>query len=230
MADPNAFAKLVPGFDFLQNLMGGAASTVPGMGSWVAPTLDPAELDKRIDELRTVQFWLEQNARMIATTIQALEVQRMTLSTLRQMNLSIGDMAQAMQLPVPAPAPAPEPAPAPMFKAAQHAPSPAPAESKSESPAPPAAEQPAAAAGIVDPMQWWGALTQQFTALAAKAVRESSGDAQATPRAAGAAAPAATTSATTSAAKPSAKSPAARKAAAKAPRAPAARRPARSGP
>jgi hypothetical protein len=240
MADPNAFAKLVPGFDFLQNLMGGAASAVPGMSSWVAPTLDPAELDKRIDELRTVQFWLEQNARMIATTIQALEVQRMTLSTLRQMNLSIGDMAQAMQLPVPAPAPAPKPAPAPMFKAAQHAPPPAPAESKSESSAAPAAEQPAAAAGIVDPMQWWGALTQQFTALAAKAVRESSGDARAAPRmgpgsaAAGAAEPAATTSATTSvatsAAKPSAKRPAARKAAAKAPRAPAARRPARSGP
>jgi hypothetical protein len=30
-----------------------------------------------------VQFWLEQNARMLATTIQALEVQRMTLSTLQ---------------------------------------------------------------------------------------------------------------------------------------------------
>ncbi len=244
MADPNAFAKLVPGFDFLQNLMGGAASAVPGMSSWVAPTLDPAELDKRIDELRTVQFWLEQNARMIATTIQALEVQRMTLSTLRQMNLSIGDMAQAMQLPVPAPAPAPRPAPAPLFKAAQPAPSPAPAQSKdkskdennSESAAPPAAEQPAAAAGIVDPMQWWGALTQQFTALAAKAVRESSGDAQAAPRsrpgsaAAGATAAAATAPAKTSAAKPSAQRPAARKAAAKATRAPAARRPARSGP
>jgi hypothetical protein len=171
MADPNAFAKLVPGFDFLQGLMGGsAAPAVPGMGSWIAPTLDPAELDKRIDELRTVQFWLEQNARMIATTIQALEVQRMTLGTLRQMNLSISDMAQAMQLPVPAP----DAAPVPAVKAADPAPAPSPA----PLPSPARAEQPAAAAGVVDPMQWWGALTQQFTALAAKAVRESGGEAR----------------------------------------------------
>ncbi len=220
MADPNAFAKLMPGFDFFQGLMGGgAAPAVPGMSSWIAPTLDPAELDKRIDELRTVQFWLEQNARMIATTIQALEVQRMTLGTLRQMNLSIGDMAQAMQVPVPAPAPdpapVPAPAPAPVLKAADPA------------RAPPAAEAPAPA-GVVDPMQWWGALTQQFTALAAKAVRESSGEARAAPLDKAGKSPAAAAAGAASA-KASAKRPAARKAAAKAPRA-AARRPARSGP
>ena len=39
---------------------------MPDIGQWVAPTLDPAELEKRIEELRTVQFWLEQNARMLA--------------------------------------------------------------------------------------------------------------------------------------------------------------------
>jgi hypothetical protein len=200
MADPNAFAKLVPGFDFLQGLMGGAAPAVPGMSSWVAPTLDPAELDKRIDELRTVQFWLEQNARLIATTIQALEVQRMTLGTLRQMNMSIGDMAKAMQLPVP------DAAPAPAVKAADRTPSPSSSPSSSPSHAPsssPAAASPPAAAGVVDPMQWWSALTQQFTALAAKAVRESSAEghagssrrASSSPRAAEAAAgtPAAST-------------------------------------
>ena len=32
------------------------------MSQWIAPTLDPEELDKRIEDLRTVQFWLEQNA------------------------------------------------------------------------------------------------------------------------------------------------------------------------
>nr|MDQ2736357.1 hypothetical protein [Pseudomonadota bacterium] len=80
MNDANGFAKLVPGFDFLQNLVKNAGSALPGIGQWVAPTLDPAELEKRISELRTVQFWLEQNAKMLATTIQALEVQRMTLA------------------------------------------------------------------------------------------------------------------------------------------------------
>ena len=99
MIDANAFTKLVPGFDFLQNLMQGAGQAAPAMGQWIAPTLDPAELEKRIGELKTVQFWLEQNARMIGMTVQALEVQRMTLSTLQTMNLPMADLRQALTLP-----------------------------------------------------------------------------------------------------------------------------------
>ena len=40
------------------------------------------------------------------------------------------------------------------------------------------AAQPAAAAPLagVDPVQWWGALTQQFTELAAKAVKDASAE------------------------------------------------------
>ncbi|MDP1108486.1 PhaM family polyhydroxyalkanoate granule multifunctional regulatory protein, partial [Klebsiella pneumoniae] len=79
----NSFTKFVPGFEFLQGLVKNAGSALPGIGQWVAPTLNPEELAKRIEELRTVQFWLEQNALMLAATIQALEVQRMTLSTLK---------------------------------------------------------------------------------------------------------------------------------------------------
>ena len=88
---------MVPGFDFLQGLMKNAGAALPGMGQWIAPTLDPEELDKRIEELRTVQFWLEQNARLLATTIQALEVQRMTLSTLQTMNLPLADLSEALR-------------------------------------------------------------------------------------------------------------------------------------
>ena len=87
MADASSFTKMVPGFDFLQNLVKNAGAAIPGIGQWVAPTLDPAELEKRINDLRTIQFWLEQNARMLGATIQALEVQRMTLSTLKTMNV-----------------------------------------------------------------------------------------------------------------------------------------------
>ena len=43
--------------------------------------------------------------------------------------------------------------------------------------APPAAEAPAAAPGVVDPMLWWGALTQQFSQLAASAMNDTTGDA-----------------------------------------------------
>ena len=43
------FAKLVPGFDFLQNLAKGTTEALPQMPSlsnWVAPTLDVEELEK----------------------------------------------------------------------------------------------------------------------------------------------------------------------------------------
>ncbi|MFZ2988434.1 PhaM family polyhydroxyalkanoate granule multifunctional regulatory protein, partial [Ideonella sp.] len=86
MTEENHFAKLLPGFDFLQGLVKNANAALPNMGQWVAPTLNPEELEKRIEELRTVQFWLEQNARILGATIQAMEVQRMTLSTLQTMN------------------------------------------------------------------------------------------------------------------------------------------------
>ena len=93
------FTKFVPGFDFLKNLTpGGGASASSAAPGWVAPTLDPEELDKRIQELKTVQFWLEQNTKAVAATIQALEVQRMTLNTLKGMNMSFNDLADSLKV------------------------------------------------------------------------------------------------------------------------------------
>ena len=204
MIDTSAFTKLVPGFDFLNSLMQNAGQTTPAIGQWVAPTLDPAELDKRIGELRTVQFWLEQNARMIGVTVQALEVQRMTLSTLQSMNV---DMRSALTLPE-APAAA-----APAQPAAAAAPSPEPlaasvtrafADAAAPAAAAPAAAAADAAKPVVDPMQWWGALTQQFGELAAKAMQDTRDIAdQQIAAAQAAAAPAAASAA--KAAKPAAK-------------------------
>src|SRR5882724_9123232 len=98
------FARMVPGFDFLQGLVKSAGAGLPNISQWIAPTLDADELEKRIEELRTVQFWLEQNARMLGATIQALEVQRMTLSTLKTMNLPLAELRKSMELKAPAPA------------------------------------------------------------------------------------------------------------------------------
>jgi hypothetical protein len=94
-------------------------------------------------------------------TVQALEVQRMTLSTLQTMNLPLADLRSALSA-TPASATAPS-APPPSATA-----TPAAAASK------PAAEAAAGAAArpAVDPMQWWGALTQQFTDIATKAMQE----------------------------------------------------------
>ena len=193
------FGKFVPGFDFLQNLASNAVKgatgnipQLPNMSNWVAPTLSVEDLEKRIEELKAVQFWLDQNAVALKATIQALEVQKMTLATLKGMNFSMGDVANAFKLkaadtvmsglhkaagaassvsdvlrPAAAPAAAPEPAVAP-------APEPAPAP-KAEARKPAKGSKAAAKAapgGIVDPLQWWGALTEQFQHIAATAVKD----------------------------------------------------------
>jgi len=199
MADAPSFAKLVPGFDFLQGLVKNAGAALPSIGQWVAPTLNPEELEKRIGELRTVQFWLEQNAKMLAATIQALEVQRMTLSTLKTMNVQMEDLRDSLQIRMPsmaAPTPparaaetstprAPAPSAAPASEAsddddadgAGDADDAAPVATKSKArPAPKAAPKTAGPAAV-DPLQWWGALTKQFSELAANAMKETAGDA-----------------------------------------------------
>lgn len=150
MADTPDFTQLVPGFDFLQGLAKTAGASLPSIGQWVAPTLNPEELEKRIGELRTVQFWLEQNARMLGATIQALEVQRMTLATLKTMNVPLAGLSESLKIAVPA--------------ADKSTPG-----KQAGKPASPA----------VDPMQWWGALSQQFSQLAAGAMKDVGADAAA---------------------------------------------------
>jgi hypothetical protein len=179
-----SFTKLVPGFDFLQGLVKNAGAALPSIGQWVAPTLDPAELEKRIEELRTVQFWLEQNARMLGATIQALEVQRMTLSTLKTMNVQMDDLRESLKIRIPTPAP-PAAAPSAPASTPEPAPDTKPAaksdgkggDGKGARKSGAAAKKPAATEMPVDPMQWWGALTKQFTQLAASAMKDSAADA-----------------------------------------------------
>ncbi|HEX2546480.1 MAG TPA: PhaM family polyhydroxyalkanoate granule multifunctional regulatory protein [Ramlibacter sp.] len=146
------FAKLVPGFDFLQNLAKGTSQGMPQMphlSKWVAPTLDVEELEKRISELKAVHFWLDQNGKALSATIQALEVQKMTLATLQGMNFKMADLADAMKLK-------------PDTGKEAHKAKDKPAAAKGGS----------AGTAPVDPLQWWGALTQQFQEIAATAMQD----------------------------------------------------------
>lgn len=220
-ADGSGFGKFIPGFDFMQNLArqtsGGlvqgvqqAVPQLPNLGSWVAPTFNVEDLEKRIQELKAVHFWLDQNTRALSATIQALEVQKMTLATLQGMNLSMGDVANALKVkatdtmagmaglaglaglggfggvsakpdaataqPLVAPDPARSPAapaPSPYFFSPAPAPVPVPAPAPEVAPEPVAASAAnAPAPGVVDPMQWWGSLTQQFQTIAANALKD----------------------------------------------------------
>ena len=178
------FGKLVPGFDFLQNLTKQAGSTaqaipqLPNLANWIAPTLNVEELDKRVQELKAVQFWLDQNAAALKATIQALEVQKMTLATLKGMNFNMGDVANAFKLKIgdsmagmqqftdQAKTFAGLEIPPSTFQTEKAKADPEPAAAKAD------AAQTPAATGLADPMQWWGALTQQFQTIAAEAMKE----------------------------------------------------------
>jgi hypothetical protein len=184
MSDTSAFGfgQFVPGFDFLKNLAqssqqanAGATSAMPNMGSWVAPTLSIEELDKRIQELKAVQFWLDQNATALKATIQAMEVQKMTLSTLQGMNVNMADLAKAFTASVPTavaaftPTTPTTPAPAEPKRAPEAAPVEPAHVDASEQPAP---EKPPVSKPAVDPLQWWGSLTEQFQNIAAAALKD----------------------------------------------------------
>jgi hypothetical protein len=168
------FAKLVPGFDFLQSLAKGATQNIaqlPSLSNWVAPTLNIEELDKRITELKAVHFWLDQNGKALAATIQALEVQKMTLATLQGMNFKMADVANSLKLrTAETMAGDVEKASEAAAATARKAPSRSRATTQNGEDATEAPAEGAAAA--VDPMQWWGALTQQFQQIAAGAMQD----------------------------------------------------------
>ena len=82
--------------DFVKNLWGSMA--VPGMNlpGLAVPTLSVEDLDKKISDLKAVEAWLNVNMSMLRGTIQALEVQRGTIATLKSMGATF---AAAMQQP-----------------------------------------------------------------------------------------------------------------------------------
>ncbi|PRC94022.1 PhaM family polyhydroxyalkanoate granule multifunctional regulatory protein [Solimicrobium silvestre] len=81
---------------FVKKLWGGMSvpgMTVPGM-SMPVPSMSLEDMDKRIQELKTVESWLTVNMTMLHSTIQALEIQRATIATLHSLSST---MAQTMQ-------------------------------------------------------------------------------------------------------------------------------------
>ena len=108
----SAFNPFTAGIDFMQQFSKNMAANsglgegatgfgamampkIPGMPEWAMPSMDPAELEKRINELKTVLFWLEQNTNALKASVQALEVQKMTLETLKSMSAGAASMAEA---------------------------------------------------------------------------------------------------------------------------------------
>jgi hypothetical protein len=96
-----SFDQFPQGMDFLKQFWahGANASGAPSsaqsatvtpafqqaMGHYLMPTLDLEELDKRMMDLRTVLQFMDLNTNMLRQSLNALEVQRNTLETLKSM-------------------------------------------------------------------------------------------------------------------------------------------------
>ncbi len=61
-----------------------------GVPSSLAPTTDVDELDRRIADLKAVEQWLTVNLNLLRASVQALEIQRATLATLKAYGAMLG--------------------------------------------------------------------------------------------------------------------------------------------
>jgi hypothetical protein len=170
-------------------LGGGALSPASMMSDMMTPMTNIDELDKRITDMRAVEQWLKLNLNLLQSAIQALEVQRATLATLKAFGaFAQTSMEQATSAPEVAKAFVPPAAQS--TQAPTHAPTQAhaPAEDRQA-----AADAASAAAASIDPTPWWNLLQAQFNQIAAMAlaprpVTDSSKTASAQPAAPAAAA------------------------------------------
>ena len=145
---------------------------LPGM---VTPTVSIDELDKKIKDLKTVESWLNVNMNMLRGTIQAMEVQRATIATLKsmgesfaqQMNTASASAGFTTAPEVPKsnavwPMPAQEAEPAKAAKAPEPPkaePSPAP---KATAAKVDATDKGESSVPFANPAAWWGLLQDQF--------------------------------------------------------------------
>ena len=168
-------AAVTDTLDFVKNLWG--SMSVPGISipGMTAPTLSVDDLDKKIADLKAVESWLNLNLSMLRGTIQALEVQRGTIATLKSMGAALSNAVKqpgANEKSVLAAAPYAsaffsQPAIEPVAKME---PKPAPMPAVTAAPAP----DPVAPA-MANPAAWWNMLQDQFksavtTAMASDAM------------------------------------------------------------
>ena len=79
-------------FEMFRRLWAPLGIPVPGMAM---PTLDPAEVEKRIADLKSVETWLGMNLNMVKMAIQGLEVQKMALNAMKANAGAATDAANA---------------------------------------------------------------------------------------------------------------------------------------
>lgn len=92
MADQGGNSGAHDPFEMFRRLWAPLGLPVPGMAM---PTLDPAEVEKRIADLKSVETWLGMNLNMVKMAIQGLEVQKMALTAMKANAGAATDAANA---------------------------------------------------------------------------------------------------------------------------------------
>lgn len=172
--DPGTGNPVMQSLDMMRQVWGSLGSMAGAAPANPVAGLD--ELDKRITDLKAIENWLNLNLTMLRGSIQGLEVQRATISTLRSFAQNVSsayaaspdapgaaaaaDLPPASPLEIvlglrPAPGQPPAAAPAPSAPTA--------AEQGSESPVPPPLGQ---GADVPAANAWWGMLQDQFAKIA----------------------------------------------------------------
>ncbi|KMZ12120.1 Alginate regulatory protein AlgP [Candidatus Burkholderia humilis] len=157
---------------FTAAMQGGAPGVGPSlsmMSDMFAPLTNIEEIDKRVTDMRAVEHWLKLNLNMLQSAIQALEVQRATLATLRAFGTYAQTSVENAQNTA-ASADKPKAAGWPMSGAAKPEVPPTQAVAATsldvEEKDAPSGEQSAAPPPGFDPSGWWNVLQSQFNQLA----------------------------------------------------------------
>jgi hypothetical protein len=67
-------------FEFFQKMWNPMSFPIPGM---FQPTMDAAEVEKKIRELQSVESWLKMNLNFVQMTVKTLEMQKAALETIQ---------------------------------------------------------------------------------------------------------------------------------------------------
>jgi hypothetical protein len=79
----NPFGVALPGFGLPGAPAGGAAALPFPNPATMFATLDPAELERKIGELRIIEGWLQMTLNLMQMSIRTMELQKVSLEALR---------------------------------------------------------------------------------------------------------------------------------------------------
>lgn len=156
------------------------AGLMPGLSGFGTPPVSLDELEKRIQDLKAVESWLQLNTNLLRSTIQGLEVQRATLVALQTFGATLSPeavqatMARMAERQGGAAEPSKPSENAPGAPKHEPEPMPEPASEPATAAAPPEMPDNAAAGKIADDVAdnaalWWNLLQQQFNQIASSA-------------------------------------------------------------